>query len=91
MIIKRTIDGVEHSFELTNRELYDAFVEQEHRFDFSDAESILDKREYTPEQFEAIVWETRRQMDKYNLSFNYALEEAVGIIKSRERSVNFFD
>lgn len=42
MKIKRTVGGKEVEFELTDSELLNAFVEQEHRFDRSDCEYYLD-------------------------------------------------
>ena len=90
MKIKRTIDGRPYEFELTQRELYDAFAEQEFQFDldnvrnhFSDYtdDDFLEEYGYTREEaekkFEDVASELRRNMDKYEMSFEYAMSAAV--------------
>ena len=90
MKIKRTIDGKEFEFELTPQELYEAFAEQEFKFDLSSVRSYFEDysdddlyEEYamTREELEAcfddIAVELRRNMDKYDMSFEYALPAAV--------------
>ena len=90
MKIKRTIDGKEFEFELTQQELYDAFAEQEFKFDLSSVRSyfedysdddIMDEYGRTRKELEAcfedIAVALRRNMDKYDMSFEYALPTAV--------------
>jgi len=90
MKIKRTIDGKEFEFELTPQELYDAFAEQEFQYDLSSVRSYFEDysdddlyEEYTMTReeleacFEDIAVELRRNMDKYDMSFEYALPTAV--------------
>lgn len=89
MKIIRTIDGRQYHFELDSYELAKAYEEQEFKYD---VESVRNRfgHQYSEEKIEAIASETRRQINKYDLDFDYALEEAVGVVESRERSVDFF-
>ena len=76
MTITRIINGTEMEFELNSQELYDAFCEQEHKWDVSYVDSNL--RSPLPEdQVHAIAWEMRRQIDKYGLEMAYAFDEAI--------------
>ena len=90
MKIKRTIDGQEFEFELTPSELYDAFAEQQFQYDLSIVRYYFEdysdddiKEEYGRTRkeleacFEDIAVELRRNMDKYEMSLEYALPTAV--------------
>jgi hypothetical protein len=89
MKIKRVVNGIEHEFELTGTELYKAYIEQEHIYDLADVEAYLDNK-CPADQLEEIAYEARRQMDKYGVSLDFAIEEAVHICESRRNSVDFF-
>lgn len=90
MKIKRIIDGKEFEFELTPQELYDAFAEQQFQYDLSIVRYYFEdysdddiKEEYGRTRneleacFEDIAVELRRNMDKYEMSLEYALPTAV--------------
>lgn len=90
MKIKRTIGGKEYEFELTPQELYEAFAEQEFQFDLESVRYYFEDysdddlyEEYTMTReeleacFEDIAVELRRNMDKYEMSLEYALPAAV--------------
>lgn len=84
MKIKRTINGIEHEFELTKQERLDAYCEQEHIWDaayvwYICSEEIEEMYKNEDEQdgfVEDIAYEMRRQIDKYDVSEWYALDEA---------------
>lgn len=76
MIISRTINGVEYEFELNSQELYDAYIEQEHKWDVSDVDARYGHL-LSDEQVDAVAYEMRRQRDKYDLDFESAIEEAL--------------
>lgn len=90
MEIKREIDGKSYVFKLTERELYEAFSEQEHRFDCDDVRDMLyafedvdlvesygaDAEEIL-ESLDDIAYEMRRQMNKYGVDMDFAREEAI--------------
>ena len=42
MTIKRIVNGVETEFELTDRELWEAYVEEQHKCDLSDIDSAFE-------------------------------------------------
>ena len=90
MKIKRTIDGREVEFELTGEELYQAFVEQELQFDIANVRIFFE--DYTNEDFqneygmsrqevegyfEDIACQLRRNINKYDMNFDYALSYAI--------------
>ena len=91
MVIKREVDGKTLEFELTGKELYEAYRVQEHRFDCDDIRDMLytyDDEEDFVETFgfdwtevedniDDIAYEMRRQMDKYGVDMDYAREEAL--------------
>lgn len=90
MKIKREINGEEFEFELTPQELYDAFDEQEFKFDLESVRTYFEDysdddlyddymmtREELEACFEDIATQLRRNMDKYGMSFEYALPTAV--------------
>jgi len=96
MTITRTIDGVEHTFTLSDRELCDAYFEQQYKFDKYD---ILDELEalggsYLKEEYgygleqaktyaEDMAAELRRNLDKYGIDFDYAKDEAIRTVLHR--------
>lgn len=94
MTIKRTIDRKEHEFVLTSGELFDAYCEQEHIWDADYVGSELSEEleEFCVDEAdrkniaEAIAYEMRRQIDKYEMSPEYALEKAFNEIKKRRES-----
>lgn len=85
-------NGVE--YELTARELTDAYYEQEHLFDVEDAQNVLqfivDEGVDEPERIAAAkailadankladcAYQKRRNMEKYGMDWEYALDEAM--------------
>lgn len=84
MKIKRTINGIEYEFELTKQERFDAYCEQEHVWDADYVRNIygeeieqMCKNEDEQDSFiEDVACEMRRQIDKYGVSQEYALDEA---------------
>lgn len=100
MVVKRKIDGAVHEFKLTESELYNAYREQEHIYDldgvvgffdcFEDGD-LLDFCNMTRKQVEAkyedIAYEMRRNIDKYNMLEEYALDEAVDYCLRQEKVV----
>lgn len=93
MKIKRTILGEEEEFELTPDELYMAYREQEHKFDLSDVEDVFNgfdddelvdmygrTRDEIKERYEDIAYEMRRNIDKYEMSWQYARDAAIAEI-----------
>lgn len=98
MTIKREINGVVYEFKLTDMELYSAYVEQEHIYDkdgvvsFFDAfedEDIMDSygmtRKDVESVFDDIAYEMRRNINKYDMLWEYALDEAIrSCVRQRE-------
>lgn len=90
MKIKRTVNGEEMVFELTDNELFNAFEEQEHIWDVNtvegyvalfDNEDYIETWEITKSQFEELIDEIanrlRRYVLKYEVSEEYARDEAI--------------
>ena len=90
MIIKRTVNGREMEFELTPHEMSDAYYEQQHLFDIDDVVVFFDgcsdndlmilyrmTRDETRKFYDEIALEMRRNINKYDMDFQYAREEAV--------------
>lgn len=85
--------------ELTEEERREAFEEQEYLYDYMDIESKLNEKkeeeetelygfpidEITEEMLEKMAEEKRRQMDKYDLDWETACEEAIKIIIQERR------
>ena len=82
MIIKRMIIGVETEITLTNRELWEAFVEEQHKCDLSDIdnafEDLIDDeliedygktRSELEELKEAMAYKYRKFRDNYDESW----------------------
>ena len=88
MKIKRTVGGKEVEFELTDSELFNAFVEQQRRFDRSDCEDYLDnyysdapwygtlEKSRRETLIEEAAHKLRRNIDRDDISFEYALQFA---------------
>lgn len=104
MKISREIGGVVHEIELTDRELYAAYEEQEHIFDREDVrevfdnmtdKDVLDTYGITASEasslIEAMAYEKRRQIDKYGTEWFEARDDAIREIIDRymkEKSQN---
>lgn len=98
--ITRTVNGVEHVFPLTLGELFDAYYEQQYRFDLEDVEDAIigyqdedvqmeygvSKEEYMSLK-EKIAGELRRNIDKYDMDWSSAREDAIRSVIS-EYKVN---
>lgn len=86
MIIKRIINGKEIEIELTKEEVYDAYCEQEHKWDIESCEDHYDCVYYGEDWYhdenirrciiEEASMRLRRYIDKYEMSFDYAIAEA---------------
>ena len=100
MKIKRTINGTDYTFELLPNELYDAYREQQEKFDIDDVINFIEcfSNEELQEYYgcsyeecmkykEEIADEMRRNMDKYDMDFEYAREEAIRDIVRKEIGV----
>ena len=87
MLIKRLVNGETMVFELTQHELANAYFEQERNFDKADArcelETLLETR-LPEEQFSSLTEEIavrlRRNIDKYDMSWRDAMDEAAGFV-----------
>lgn len=93
MKIKRIINGSEVEIELTKDELFNAYSEQEHEWDMQSCKDYLnsgiyDGEEWYEELSEEIekkiiaetAYELRRNMDKYNMDHEYAIDEAFSVV-----------
>ena len=76
MTITRIVNGQNLEFELNSQELFEAYTEQEHKWDVSDVDARYGHL-LTDEQVDALAREMRRQRDKYDLDFETAMEEAL--------------
>lgn len=88
MKIIREVNGKNVEIELTKDELFSAYREQEREFDYASCDDYLeenyqDKEWYdslTTEQRENLVGEAaselRRNINKYDMDFDYAISEA---------------
>lgn len=89
MVIKRQVAGKDIEIELSPRELCDAYYEQEHNYDVEDVKVRFDDmiddefedhgltREYAEAHMDEIAYNKRRNMTKYEMSWEYALDEAI--------------
>lgn len=97
MTITRVIDGTPHEIELTPSEIYGAYVVQQFEFDKDDIEDLIcglsddDVRScygVNTETFRSLIedmaYEMRRQINKYDVSWEYARDEAVRSVISSE-------
>lgn len=87
MVIVR--DGKE--IELTKDEIYQAYLEQESMFDLENIdlnmEVYLSKEEYellkdNKDFMEEAAYELRRNQDKYDMDYEFALKEAFDTVKN---------
>ena len=88
MTITRHIDGMTIGIELTKDELFTAYCEQQEIFDISSCANHLDSNyqdeawypnlteEKRRELLEEAAAELRRNIDKYDMHFDYAMSEA---------------
>ena len=86
MIIKRIINSKEMEIELTKEEIYEAYCEQEHKWDIKSCEEYYDCMYYDEDWYndenirKCIIEEAsmrlRRNINKYDMSFEYAIAEA---------------
>lgn len=90
MTIERVIDGNEYKIVLTPRELLSAYTEQQHEYDVTDIELYFDcfddddimdfcgaTRKDVEKLFDDMAYEMRRKIDKYEMSFEFARDEAI--------------
>lgn len=98
MIIQREISGIVHDIELTGDEMLIAYYEKEHDFDRMDIEDVfcgLDDDELIETYganraaIESLIDEMasakRRNMDKYEMSWDYARDEAIRDVLVRNK------
>lgn len=95
MKITREINGKQHEFTLTGEELIAAFYEQQAKFDRDDILMLVDS--YEPGDFEYLgvteqeyyslademAGEMRRNIDKYDMDWSMARDEAIGTVVRR--------
>lgn len=89
MTIKRVVNGVEMEFELTHDELFNAYCEQEHKWDvqackdyfydtYSDEEWFENTSKKTKQcVIEAAAINMRRYINKYDMDFYSACSGAI--------------
>lgn len=90
MKITRGFNGQTIEIELTENELYQAYIEQEHIFDRNDVENYFDdyedsdfeteygcSRAEAMEKLDEIAYEMRRNIDKYDMNWYDAREAAI--------------
>ena len=94
MYITRQVGDQIMRFELTARELYDAYIEQEFLFDREDVTTVFEnmsdeeiieefgktRKEMEP-LYDAIASAKRRYIDKYDWKWQDALEQALADVK----------
>lgn len=92
MIIQRTIKQngtkIKIKIKLNEQELYKAYEEQEHIYDKDSIRNNITNEEYLdPELYKKLknketfidtaAYELRRNLDKYNMEYSYAVKEAI--------------
>lgn len=90
MTIKRTVNGEELEFELTDNELTDAYFEQQYLYDTQDVrravigwedDDVIGVYGVNMETFlelsDEMAVEMRRNIDKYDMDWDYARAEAI--------------
>lgn len=93
MKIKRNVSGAEMEFELTQNEMYEAYYDQQHRFDVEDikwwfldisdeelAEDYGKTRAEIEAMYDDIACEMRRNIEKYDMEWTYARDMAIADI-----------
>lgn len=101
MKIKREINGQMIEIELTEQELYQAYCEQEEIFDRDSCDNYFEMM-YCHEKWyedvdeesrlnivEAAATELRRNINKYDMSWDYAMDEAFRSSEVRELIIRF--
>ena len=84
MKIFREINGMEVEFVLTNDELFTAYLEQQCAFDMQNVRNLHDDT-FNDDEVEAIANEARRQVDKYDVDWEYAVNEAISELGFSDR------
>lgn len=90
MTIKRNVNGIEMEFELTDCELFNAYMAQQHKFDLEDisnyffgvedADLLEDYgfiRAELETMYEDMANRMRRYIDKYDCSWDYSRDTAI--------------
>ena len=96
MTIKRTVNGEELEFELTDNELTSAYFEQQYLFDIQDVrdavigwedDDVICVYGVNMETFlklsDEMAVEMRRNIDKYDMDWDYAREDAIRSVIGR--------
>lgn len=102
MKIQRTINGVNFNIELLPNELVKAYFEQQEKFDIEDVvsfaeafdnETLMDSYGCTYQELldckEEIAAKMRKNIDKYDMEWSYAREEAVRDVMRNLKSAEF--
>lgn len=84
MIIKRVVNGIETSFELTDTELMHAYYEWRNEIDKEDVQTILDEMNLsvTDEQLDLIADEFRDYLSNDD-SWRYCAKSAIQMILNK--------
>ena len=90
MTIKREINSQTIEIELTSQELYEAYLEKENEFDRQDIEDVFNSldddeledmygltREQITEKIPELAHEMRRNINKYDMSWQAARDVAI--------------
>lgn len=99
MKITRTINHKKRSFTLTKDELFDAYYEQQNKFDIEDVKTKFENME--KEDFaeygmtktkakpliEQIAYHKRRNINKYGMDWEDALDEAIEYVFRYEQEL----
>lgn len=93
MTIKRIINGSEVEIELTQDELFNAYCEQQYEWDIKNCEDYLNSGIYDGEEWyeelneetkniiiEEAAYQFRRNVDKYDMNYEYAIDEAFSVV-----------
>ena len=102
MKIQRTINGTIFNFELLPDELVEAYFEQQEKFDIEDVvsfaeafdnETLMDSYGCTYQELldnkEDIAAAMRKNIDKYDMEWSYAREEAVRDVMRSIKTAEF--
>lgn len=100
MTIKRTVNGTELEFQLTDDELSNAYFEQQFNFDVQDVrdavigwedDDVIGVYGINTETFmklsDEMAIEMRRNIDKYDMDWDYARDEAIRDVVRRNTTV----
>ena len=99
MTIKRNVNGIEMEFELTDCELFNAYMAQLHKFDLEDisnyffgvedADLLEDYgfiRAELETMYEDMADRMRRYIDKYDCSWDYSRDTAIQEILNERKT-----